>query len=72
MDSVFGCADRVMFVLGANNVISAVGFDKGGEFFREKLTAHVSTDLFGVSTKVCHKAPIDKMKWDFEARKSTC
>jgi hypothetical protein len=56
-------------------MISAVGFEKGREFFGEKLTAwyaHVSTDLFGVSTKVCHKAPIDKMKWDFEARKSTC
>jgi hypothetical protein len=46
VDSVFGCADRVMFVSGANNVISAVGFEKGGEFFGEKLTAHVSTDLF--------------------------
>ena len=31
--SVFSCADSVMFVSGTDNMISAIGFEKGGEFF---------------------------------------
>ena len=60
MDGVFGCTDSVMFVLGADDMIGAVGFKKGGEFFGKKFTVHVSTNLFGVSTKVRHQAPIGK------------